>query len=55
VALQHGFIAIHLFSIAALVATSFLKVVPMAQQQPSEEAEEVMETGESEVDVPVFP
>jgi len=51
VALQHGFIAVLLFSIAALVATFFLKDVPMAQQQPGEEADEESEAHESEVDV----
>ena len=42
------------FSIAALVATFFLKDVPRAQQQPAEEANEVMEADESEVDVPMI-
>ena len=55
VALQHGFIAVLLFSISALVATFFLKDVSMTQQQPVEEADEVMEAGESEVDLSVIP
>src|SRR5439155_16097389 len=55
VALQHGFIAVLLFSIAALVATFFLKDVPMSQQQPAEEADEESEVRESQVDVPVIP
>ena len=42
------------FSIAALVATFFLKDVPMSQQQPAEEANEVMEADVSEVDVPMI-
>jgi EmrB/QacA subfamily drug resistance transporter len=51
VAVQHGFIAILLFSVAALVATFFLKDMPMTQQQPGEESDEAREAGESEVDV----
>jgi len=43
------------FSIAALVATFFLKDVPMAQQQPGEEVDEAMEAGESEVDASMIP
>jgi len=55
VAVQHGFIAILLFSVAALVATFFLKDVPMTQQQPGEEADVEREAGESEIDVSMIP
>ena len=55
VALQHGFMTVLLFSIAALVATFFLKDVPMTQQQPDMEADEEREANESEVDVSVMP
>ena len=54
VAVQHGFIAVLLFSIAAFVATFFLKDVPMTRQQPGEKADEEWEAGESEVNVPVI-
>ncbi len=50
VAIQHGFVAVLLFCVAALVATFFLKDVPMSQQQP----DEVKKAGESEVDMPVI-
>ena len=43
------------FSIAALVATFFLKDVPMSQQQPAEETDEAMKAGERQVDVSVIP
>jgi hypothetical protein len=55
VALQHGFLAVLLFCVAALVATFFLKDVPMTQQQPGEEADVEREAGESEVDVSMIP
>ena len=55
VAVQHGFIAILLFSVAALVATFFQKDVPMTQQQPGEESDEAREAGVSEVDVSMIP
>ena len=55
VALQHGFLAVLLFCVAALLATFFLKDVPMTQQQPGEEADEAREVGESEVDVSMIP
>ena len=48
VALQHGFIAVLLFCIAALVATFFLKDVPMTQQQPADETDEVVESESEE-------
>jgi hypothetical protein len=54
VALQHGFLAVLLFCVAALLAMFFLKDVPMTQQQPGEEADKAREAGESEVDVPVI-
>lgn len=54
VALQHGFLAVLLFCVAALVATFFLKDVPMTEQQPGEEDEETMEVEKSEVDVPMM-
>jgi hypothetical protein len=55
VAVQHGFTAVLLFSIVALVATFFLNDVPMIQQQTGEEAGEESEAGESEVDMPAIP
>ena len=54
VALQHGFMAVLVFSIAALVATFFLKDVPMTEQQPGSETDEVREASESKVDVSVM-
>jgi len=53
VAIQHGLVAVLLFCVAALVATFFLKDVPMMQQQPGDEAGEAIEAGVSEVDAPV--
>jgi EmrB/QacA subfamily drug resistance transporter len=53
VAIQHGLVAVLLFCVAALVATFFLKDVPMMQQQPGDETGEAIEAGESEVDAPV--
>ena len=54
-ALQRGFTAVLLYSIAALVATFYVKNVPMIQQQPGEEAGEESEAGDSEVDTPAIP
>ena len=53
VSIQHGLVAVLLFCVAALVATFFLKDVPMMQQQPGDEAGEAIEAGESGVDAPV--
>jgi len=55
VALQHGFLAVLLFCVAALVATFFLKDVPMTQQQPGDESDEAREAHESAVDVSLIP
>jgi MFS family permease len=41
VALQHGFLAVLAFCIAALVTTCFLKDVPGGKQAPSEPVEKV--------------
>jgi hypothetical protein len=46
--------AVLVFSIAALVATFFLKDVPMAQQQTDMEIDDEREASESEVDVSVM-
>lgn len=54
VALQHGFLAVLLFCIAALVATFFLKDVPMTELQPGEEGDEAMEVENREVNVPMI-
>ena len=53
-AIQHGLVAVLFFCAAAILATFFLKDVPMAQQSPEAPAEADV-AAENEEDVPMIP
>ena len=53
-AIQHGFIAVLVFCIAIIVATFFLKDIPMTQHS-GEVSEETEEVAGSEEGMPVIP
>jgi MFS family permease len=48
-ALQHGFVAVLIFAVIALITTFFLKDVPFATTTPNKVAEETSETPEREL------
>ncbi len=52
-AIQHGFVAVLIFSLLALLTTFFLKDIPLAQRYRSESGE--LEAVESEAEAPVIP
>jgi EmrB/QacA subfamily drug resistance transporter len=52
-AIQHGFVAVLIFSLLALLTTFFLKDIPLAQRYRSESGE--LEAVESEDEAPVIP
>ncbi len=54
VAIQHGFIAVFIFSAATIVAALFLKDLPLTQRSEYH-GEEAGETAQSEVDEPALP
>ncbi len=54
VAIQHGFIAVFIFSAATIVAAFFLKDLPLTQRSEYH-GEEAGEAARSEVDTPALP
>ncbi|HEY6540700.1 MAG TPA: hypothetical protein VIZ18_07175, partial [Ktedonobacteraceae bacterium] len=54
VAIQHGFIAVFIFSAATIVGAFFLKDLPLTQRSEYHQ-EEAGEAAQSEVDAPVLP
>ncbi len=54
VAIQHGFIAVFIFSGATILATFFLKDLPLTARSEYHK-EDTGETAQSEVDAPAFP